>query len=477
MAGGTLTSVFNKGSESLANSRVGVDVTGHNISNAHTPGYSRQIVNLETKTPIASGIHIFGDGAKLQSIARAHDNFLEKQIQRETQVHGKNKTLLDGLQKLQGFFNPDLTSTIRDKMDSFSNAVRDLSSNPEEQSARINLIESGKGLTQAFNFTHSGILEIQSDSNNQIIQYSETLNQKLSEIAELNSKIREMGAGGQTSVNDLEDRQEKLIKEVGDLIDINVYKDENDQVTLRGPNESLLVEGKMSSRVTLAGSFSQHGEMPKLMVSEFDKDTFSDITEKTKKGKLGALVEIRDHHAKQLKEEINNLAQSFAHKFNEIHESGYGIHEYADKKGRSFFVGVDGPGDAAQNITIDNILFSTPNAISAAMTAKTPGDNVVANKLVKMFYEPYSDKSTFTFAETYDKVVAELGQKTAHVKDETTASQIVFDKLKAQKESFSGVSLDEEAANLLKYQHLFNASSKIITTANEMFQTVLELKR
>ena len=161
MAGGSLAGILNKGSESLTNSRIGVDVTGHNISNAHTPGYSRQIVNMEAKTPIQYGLHVFGDGARVQSIIRSHNGFLEKQIQREVQVHGKRKELLDGLQKLQGFFNPDLTSTIRDRFGSFSNAIRELSNEPEEQAARINLIENGKALSQAFNFAYQGILEIQ----------------------------------------------------------------------------------------------------------------------------------------------------------------------------------------------------------------------------------------------------------------------------------------------------------------------------
>ena len=477
MAGGSLAGILNKGSESLTNSRIGVDVTGHNISNAHTPGYSRQIVNMEAKTPIQYGLHVFGDGARVQSIIRSHNGFLEKQIQREVQVHGKRKELLDGLQKLQGFFNPDLTSTIRDRFGSFSNAIRELSNEPEEQAARINLIENGKALSQAFNFAYQGILEIQNDSNMQLTQDCQTLNQKLSEIANLNAKILELRSGAQTSANDLLDRQDKLVKEVGELIDINVYNNDNDQLTIRGPNETLLVDGYLSSHLMIEGKFSSKGEMPRLLVSSFEKNSYSDITTKVNNGKMGALLDIRDIHAKNLKDDINSLARDFGHKFNEIHSMGYGLHEYADKNGRNFFVGLDGPGDAAQDISVDEILFSSPNAVSAGMSPKTPGDNVIANKLVKIFYEPYSDESSFTFTNFYDKVVASLGQKTVHVKEETLASQIVSDKLKAQKESIAGVSLDEEAANLLKYQHLFNASSKIITTANEMFETVLGLKR
>ena len=91
----TLHHILNMGSESLQNSRSGVDITGHNISNAQTPGYSRQLLNLETKWPIEYGLQVFGDGARIQSIRRAHDKFIEGQLRREVQIQSKTETLAD----------------------------------------------------------------------------------------------------------------------------------------------------------------------------------------------------------------------------------------------------------------------------------------------------------------------------------------------------------------------------------------------
>ena len=476
MAGGALANILNKGSESLSNSRVAVDVTGHNISNAHTPGYSRQIINFESKAPIKSGIHVFGDGAKIQSISRAHNSFLQNQLIREGQIQGKNDTLSKGLQKLESFFNPDLTSTIRDRFVSFGNATREFANSPEEPSSRINVIENGKALSQAFHAAHSGVVQVQTDANEEMRQEINSLNQKLGEIGLLNSQIRELGTGGETDVNDLQDKQDKLISDVGALIDINVYKDKNQQVTIRGPNETLLVEGRFFSHLNLENRLSDNNQ-PNIIVSEFDKETYQDITEHIHRGKIGALVEVRDKHAQKLRDRINTLARGFAERFNAIHESGFGINEFATKTGRPFFTGVQGNGEAGQEIGVDVSIAANPNSISAAMSPNTPGDNVIANKLVKMFYDPYFENKSTTITGLYDKMVAQLGHNTAQAKEDATASKIILDKLKSQQESYSGVSLDEEAASLLKYQHLFNASSKIITTANEMYQTLLELKR
>lgn len=473
---GSLANILNKGSESLANSRMGIDVTGHNIANAHTPGYSRQIVNLETKMPIEYGVHVFGDGAKVQSISRAHDGFLEGQIRREIQNQSKTETHSILLQKLESLFNPDLTSTIRDRIVSFTNSVRELSNSPEEQSSRINVIENGKALTQCMNSTYSRVVQIQADANEEIHQNLESLNQKLKEIAILNGQIREMGAGGQSDVNDLQDKQDKLIKEVGSIIDLNAYKDKNDQMTLRGPNECLLVEGGFSSELKLEGAFTINN-LPNIIVSEFEKPIFRDITKKIYTGKIAALLEMRDKNAEEVRNSLNTLAKGFGEKFNSIHENGYGINEYANLKGRKFFMGLKIPGEPALNISIDTAVASNPNALGAAMTPGAAGDNVVANNLVKMFYEPHFENNSETVTGLYDKMIAQLGHHTEQAKQQAAASQIVFDKLKSQQEAFSGVSLDEEASNLIKFQHLFNASSKIITTYNDMFQTVLDLKR
>jgi len=269
----TLNHILNMGSESLQNSRVGVDVTGHNISNAQTPGYSRQQVNLETKWPIQYGMQIFGDGSRIQNIRRSHDKFIEGQLRREVQVQSRTETLSEGLKKLESFFNPDLTSTIRDRFTSFTNSIRELSNYPEEPSVRINMIESGKGLCQSFNSTHANIVQVQTDANEEIRQNINLVNQKIAEVAKLNGQIREMGAGNLSDVNDLEDRRDKLIKEIGNIVDINVYKDNNDQITIRGPAECLLVEGNLASRFMMEDTYTVN-HMPNVVVSEFNKERY-----------------------------------------------------------------------------------------------------------------------------------------------------------------------------------------------------------
>jgi flagellar hook-associated protein 1 FlgK len=469
-------SILNKGNESLQNSRVGVDVTGHNIANASTEGYSRQQVNLEAKHPIEHGDQVFGDGARIKSIARAHDRFLEGQLRKEVQVKSKNESLAQGLQKLEDLFNPDMTSTIRDRMISFNNALRELSNYPEEKAVRINVVENGQTLAQALNTAHGGVVRIQQDASEEITLHISSLNQKLSEVAVLNGQIREMGAGVASEVNDLEDKRDLLLKQIGDMIDIQAYKDNHEQVVIRGPRETLLVEGDLSAHLFMSNT-SNTDELPKLYISEFNKNVMTDVTETTHNGKIGALLEVRDKHAGHLRNTINQMAAGFGKEFNEIHAMGYGIHGYKNENGRNFFDGLDGPGDAARDIHVNLGIVSDPSSVGAALTPNSMGDNVIANKLIKMMNEPLFENNTVSAGGMYDNMVAKLGLDSLRAKESSKASDIIYNKLKTQREAVSGVSLDEEAANLLKYQHLFTASSRIISTADEMMKTILDLKR
>jgi flagellar hook-associated protein 1 FlgK len=111
------------------------------------------------------------------------------------------------------------------------------------------------------------------------------------------------------------------------------------------------------------------------------------------------------------------------------------------------------------------------------MSANSPGDNIVANEMIRFFSEAHFGGGRMSFGNAYEDLIGRIGTDVQQSVDERDASNLVLAQIKSNKESISGVSLDEEAQNMMKYQNAFNASSKLITTADEMMQTVLDLKR
>lgn len=472
----TLHHIMTVGSDSLANSRVGVDVTGHNIANAHTPGYSRQRVTMTTKEPAQYGIHVLGMGADVQSIERVHDKFLENQIRKETLNQNKSTALSDGLSRLENLFNPEMTSTIRDRMNTFFNSLRELSNFPEESSVRINVVESATAFAQTINTTHAGVASIQDDMTREIGGNLAILNQKLGEIANLNAAIKEMEHSRAAQVNDLEDKRDGLIRDVSELIDIQAYKDSNQQYVLRGPGGSLLIEGHHAASFRLDRD-AEKGMHPRIIMRHHLGDAETDVTDAVEKGRIAGQLLVRDQYGAQVRDGLNTLALGFASGFNAVHRQGFGLRDFENLNGRDFFEGAEGRGEAAANIEVSQTIRAAPDSIATGMAALTPGDNVIINDLVRMFYDPVFGDGASTVQDIYDGLVGKLGADTRQANEESTASEIVLSQLKSQRESTSGVSLDEEAANLLKYQHLFTASSRVITTVDEMFRTVLDLKR
>lgn len=475
MSGGGIFHIMNMGNEALMNSRVGVDVTGHNIASAHIPGYSRQRVNMVNRDPLTAGNLVMGNGATVENISRVHDRYLENQIRKETQTQSEKSSMQVGLERLEGLFNPELTSTIRDRFNGFFNSMRELCNYPEEPSVRTNVLESAKNLTASINTTYNQVTQIQRDINDEITSEVSTLNQKLDEVANLNQRILELKVGN-SNANDLMDRRDVVVKEIAGLIDVTSYESGPGNLALRGPHQELLLDGVHPGKFQL-GKFAQ-GENPRIEFRALDNEGTVDITDHITTGKLGGLVKVRDGYGDSLKRELNAMAQTFGDSFNAVHRQGFGAKNYSEIKGRDFFEGLNVPnGSPAALISVSADIQADPFAIAAAMMPNSPGDNVIANDMLKLQYAHIADEGRSTIADAYDRFVGKLGVDALRTKEDLNASNIVQSQLQSQKESVSGVSLDEEASNLLKYQQLFQASSRVITTADELMKTVLELKR
>lgn len=470
-----LQQILNVGGQSLGNSRIGVEVTGHNIANAQTPGYSRQRPDLVSNDPVQYGSLSLGQGAKVGRIARAHNEYLEDALRRETQVHGRAETYSSNLSRLEGYFNPDLTSTVRMRMDAFSNALRDYANMPEEPAMRINLLETANTFTTAMNVTHENVTQLQKDISQELGVQCDLASQKLREIAELNREILALQFGDNSRPNDLEDQRDLALKELSEMMDVQMYKDDRGLYSVRGPGGQLLVEGIFAAEFRLDSSTGH--QLPRVVCTDFAKSKINDLTTKFRTGKMAGMLEVRDKYAQRIRDNLNEFAMKFGNEFNEIHARGFGRADFSDSNGRQFFEGIDGKLEAASQISVSPLIQQDPNAIASGMTALTPGDNVIVNELIRIFEKPIFENGTSDVASFYDNFVAALGTASASAKSELKAAEVVKANVETQKEQISGVSLDEEAANMLKYQHLFTASSKIITTADEMFKTVLDLKR
>lgn len=464
------------GSESLFTNRQGVDTTAHNIANAQTEGYSRQNVHVTQRDPSLVRGHPIGNGVYVGSIKRSHNKFIEKQLnQHHTSKAESNKTH-DALQEFQLIFSPEMSATIAQEVSEFFSSLQITSNMPDDLTARTVLLDKARNVTAAFrNVDHE--LRLSRDSLNEtVVHEAKELGDITRQIAHLNIRINELEVSQGSEANDLHDQRDALVSELAQKFDVNYYLDKEGLLVVRGPNESLLVERGQYATFDVMRN-PQNDGMYDLVVHDFDGDLERNVTQGVRNGSLAAIFHVRDNVAKSLINDTNELAYTFATEFNAEHQKGFGLNDYRDTTGRNFFDPIKDINTAAMDIEISDLVANATDSISLASTPNAVGDNVNANKLLRLRDKRVLDDGNASFVDFYANYVGILGTEVVRSKHQAETDNIIFGDISARKEAVSGVSLDEEATQMIKWQTAFTASSKVITTVDEMLETVLGLKR
>jgi|GEM_PF-276605 len=475
MAG--LNHTLNVGAEALFATRQGVDTASHNIANANTPGYSRQRANLHTRDPSYSRGVIIGNGVFVKNIQRSHDKFLEKQLNAAAQSTGRSDGRVNALEGLESIYSPELSASVVDEVTNFFGSLQNLSSYPEEIASRTNLRESASALITSFKRVDESLKNEKRNLDEKIAMSAAEITGKLKRIAELNIGIGDMESGRPDYLaNDLRDEQERLLREISQDIDINYYQNRDGLLVVRGPKDSLLVDGKFCSSIETRLS-PEYGGMHGLVVVDHERSRVDDLTPKITKGRISSLIEVRDTVIDKLLAKNEEMARTMSEEVNAVHRRGFGMNGFREVSGLNFFEGSEKSGEFVKTMKLTDPIIDSIDAISAASTPNSPGDNVIANDLLRLRDKQMLSNESATLTQYYSDYVGQLSVDIVASKHRSEADNIVSNDLNARREAVSGVSLDEEALNMLKWQANFAASSKVITTTDEMMETVLNLKR
>jgi flagellar hook-associated protein 1 FlgK len=464
------------GSESLYANRQGVDTTAHNIANAQTEGYSRQRVDLTQREPIRRNNLLIGNGVYAGDIKRSHDKFVERQLISATNAASQSGAKLDAMRDLESIFDPELTSTVSTELGKFFDSLHTLSVFPEQISSRTAVYEQAKTLSSSFQRTDQNLRDQRGNLNNKVASEADAISNMLETIAKLNIRIQELETGPASDANDLRDQRDLMVRALSEKIDIQYYEDKWGMVTIRGPGETLLVEGKQHASFAVRTN-SENDFMNDFLVFDFEGGRPRNITSKVTGGSVGAMLDVRDNVVTNLLEKNHAMANSLVTEFNAVHRQGFGTRDFKFSNGLDFFNPLSDPSRAAEEIQVSSEIQNSTDAIAAASTPNAPGDNVIVNMLHSIKEKPIMADGSASLNAFFADYVGSLGIETmraGHVKD---ADHLLKADLDSKRESVSGVSLDEEAANMIKWQTAFTASSKVITTVDEMLETVLSLKR
>jgi flagellar hook-associated protein 1 FlgK len=464
--------MFNIGKSGLMVTKQAMTTTGHNIANVNTEGYSRQDVQTTAAPTIPGGRLTFGNGAWAKKVTRVSDEYLEKRIQQENKnfANAEEKDLY--LHQTEQIFNESNNDGLNRLATRFFDEFRKLSSDPANTAIRASVREASNQLTGEVRRMDHELKEVSKNIDDRIEGYVRELNSLSKEVRDLNIDIDKAELGG-GEAPDLHDKRDLALKKLGAMADISVSKDNSGRVTVTMAGQIPIVNGESTTNLTVMRTPADQ----KTGKREDHLDIFVDtpvpqkITSIIKTGRLGALIETRDRDIGTAQDQINTVAHLISTEVNNLHRQGFGLD---GGTGRDFFK-IDGnPDRAAATIQLSDQIAGSLDAIAAAKEPGAEGDNRMSLALSAVGdLKGLGGNTNSSILDIYNSMVSGLAVKTGASQKELVFQKDVLDQLQNVRESLVGVNLDEETANLVKFQHSYAASAKVLQVADETMQTIL----
>lgn len=463
----SLSSALEIGKAGLRIYQVASEVTSENIANVNTPGYSRQRVILETAPPSTANGFSLGTGAKISTVERYYDSLLQKQLVNAGTTSGYDATKSQVLQQIEPVFNELAQDGLGAAITKYFNSWQDLSLNPTGQAERQSVISSGQILADQFHYIDRTLSDAITTENDSLVSLSSDVNRIAKEIALLNGQINntELVYG---NANEMRDQRDYLVRQLSENMGIKFTENPDgttDLYVTRSGNDYYLVDGTQYGTLSLSalpGNYTVTVNAVGGTTAVVDSNMYT----APDGGKLWATLQMRDTVIPNYLTQVNSLASSIVSQVNAVHFSSF------TSTGATSINFFNPAGVTAATIAL-NVSNTTQIAASGSITA--PGDNSRAIVMAQLVNTNTMSGGTTTFSNYYNTLVAQVGLDVQTAGSVVKQDEAFMKQLTTLRDSQSGVSLDEELANLIQYQRSFQASSKIITTVGEMMDTLLAM--
>jgi flagellar hook-associated protein 1 FlgK len=444
-----LSAVTNSAMSSLLASQLELSVASNNISNAQTPGYSRQRVNL-APSALASGVDVVG-------IQALRDQITSNRLNLETSYKSAQDTMQQTLQDIQSAFNDPQGTGLLSSITGFFNSFQTLSTDPTSMTNRTLVQQAGKSLANAFQSQAANLTNQQQTANQAVATDVNKINSLTTQIAAITQQIQQQETPDQPQ-NSLRDQRSQLVQQLSQIVDAREIESKGTyEVSLGSSGQTLVINGVAQNLNVASGAngfYSVHA-------GNFD------ITSGIGGGDLQGQLQLRDQKISSYQNQLDQLAYQITQQVNTIHSAAYDLN---GNTGTNFFAPLSGASGAASAIALSSAVAGNPQAIAASQDGAA-GNNVAALAIGNLLHNPVFNGGSVT--DQYGSLVFNIGNDTANAQAGFKEHDAMASQLQNQMQSISGVSIDEETAQILQFQRSFQASSKVISAVDQMLQTVL----
>lgn len=455
--------MINIGYSGASTAQVELNVTAQNTANAMTDGYTRQVAITSTIGASSGSSNSAGNGVQVDSIRRVSNQYQVNQVWYAASDYGYYNTQQEYLTQLETVLSDD-NSSLSGGFDNFFAALNAATTSPDDSALREQVISESGALAlrvdNTLDYIDSQSSEIVSQEQAMVAQ----VNTLTSGIAGYNQQIAEAEANGDNA-SALYDARDQMVEQLSGIMDVQVNIDDEGNYDVTLQNGQPLVSGQESSTIEL----DTNADGTQSMSLTFAGTTSSMNTDTG--GSLGALFDYQNEILTPLTGTINSMAEQFADAVNTQLAQGYDLSgQHPDEP---LFIydenSSDGPLEVNPDITADELAFSSSPDESGN------SDNLQA--LINISTEPLDIEGlgSVTVGEACSSIISNIGIYSQQNQTEAEAAANVYSEAQNQQSSVSGVSMDEEAVNLITYQQIYEANLKVISTGADIFDSVLEM--
>lgn len=429
-------------------------ITNNNISNANTVGYSREVVNLSASALAGSGAGVQGNGVSFAGFTSVRNEVLQIGIRQKTADAGSLNAQSTSWSQIETGFS-STTSGIGVSLSNLFSSLSNLSATPLDANARQSALSAAGSLVNAFHQAAATLNDAQSQADSNISGIVANINQLSAQIAVLNQQLGSAQQPGQDG-GSLEDQRDELTTQLAGLAAVTSTTTQTaPSLAIAGSSPLVIGSTAYSLQVTKGSDGKTH-----VLDSQGQ-----DITASLTGGALGGALATRDVNVPQVSEQLSTLATQFGAAMNDAQAQGYDAN---GDQGAALFT-FSSVGSGAANISLA-LTSASGLALSSDGSAGSSG-NLASLLSVQSSVLPSGQTPT----DTYAGIVEAIGNASATNAGSLTATNAALSQLTAQQASESGVSIDEETTNLLRFQQAYTAAAKVVSVVNDLYSTLMNM--
>ncbi len=417
--------------------------------------------------PHLAVVFSIGQGVDVAGVTSIIDHFAEAELLSLNSDVGYSDAQSRALNSVQEAI--PISGGVNGALSELFSALSDLSNNPAGTTERIGVIAKARALGENLSQTRQILTSLQSNLDSDIQSAVQRVNNLTEQIASLNQQISNAEVAGETA-NDFRDQRQTLLQELTNLTGATAREDSKQlTVTIGG---LLLVGG---ARFATFDSDAVNPNGLHSVTYRGPDGSSVDASALITSGKIGSVFAARDGQVQDVIDRLDLFSQTLVTQFNTQHALGFTLTGVA---GGNLFTPIAATAGASANVQVGAALAADPRLVAAAASISAlPGDNRNALALIGLRSTNVAALGGVTLEDNFLTLVGDVGARAQAAQSRADFQKNLLTNTQARRESTSGVNIDEEMIKLIQFQRAFESSSLMVRTADEMYQTLIEMVR